>query len=86
MRQRVTADVGRVLKFFSATVHQRRSMRAVTPDASAASCKNDAGADFAGRSEAQALYLQFWDVPLAGTGARASTMPRASGRRASVCR
>jgi alkaline phosphatase D len=27
--------------------------------------KNDAGADFMGRREAQALFLQFWDVPLA---------------------
>jgi alkaline phosphatase D len=27
--------------------------------------KNDAGADFAGRREAQRLFLQFWDVPLA---------------------
>ncbi len=26
--------------------------------------KNDAGADFAGRQEAQRLFLQFWDVPL----------------------
>jgi alkaline phosphatase D len=25
--------------------------------------KNDAGADFAGRDEAQKLFLQFWDVP-----------------------
>jgi alkaline phosphatase D len=26
--------------------------------------KNDAGAEFAGRHEAQQLFLQFWDVPL----------------------
>jgi alkaline phosphatase D len=26
--------------------------------------KNDAGADFAGRHDAQKLFLQFWDVPL----------------------
>jgi alkaline phosphatase D len=26
--------------------------------------KNDAGADFAGRQDAQRLFLQFWDVPL----------------------
>jgi alkaline phosphatase D len=26
--------------------------------------KNDAGADFPGRREAQSLFLQFWDVPL----------------------
>jgi alkaline phosphatase D len=26
--------------------------------------KNDAGADFAGRSDAQRLFLQFWDIPL----------------------
>jgi alkaline phosphatase D len=26
--------------------------------------KNDAGADFAGRHDAQRLFLQFWDVPL----------------------
>ncbi len=38
MRQRVTAAVGRAVASFSATFHQRRSVKAVTPDASAASC------------------------------------------------
>ncbi len=37
MRQRVVAAVGRATKSFSATVHQRRMIRAITPDASAAS-------------------------------------------------
>jgi hypothetical protein len=37
MRQRVNAAVGKVVKFFSAIVHHRRSMSAGTPEASAAS-------------------------------------------------
>ncbi len=37
--------------------------------------KNDAGADFAGRQDAQRLFLQFWDVPLGRAASSRGRLP-----------